>query len=160
MEIQVKSQVEGLAGDKRVHGDAQSAVPSAAATFPPNPEGADCLAAEVGDALGRLRALLKHRSSAADIAIRAEALVLEAELRNLQDGASSHCQEELLREALFLCPSNFMALIRLATIFHEQGKSSEVARLLAQAERLSGPQGAAEIRRHLASGSGADIFSS
>lgn len=84
--------------------------------------------------------------------MRAEALVLEAELTGLvsdSDAQPSGQQEQLLREALKLCPHNFTALLRLAAILHAQGNTKEVARLLAQAERLSGPQRADEIRRHL-----------
>jgi tetratricopeptide (TPR) repeat protein len=144
--------------EKQAQGDAKAAASDADAP-PAHLAGAKGTAArEVGDALGRLRALLRHRSSAADLAIRAEALVLEAELHDLtrseQDGdGTPGCQEELLQEALKLCPNNFTALLRLAQIYHEQGKNKEVARLLAQAESLSGPKRAEEIRRHLA-GSG------
>jgi len=142
--------------EKQAGGDAKAAASDADAP-PAHLAGAKGSAArEVGDALGRLRALLRHRSSKADLAIRAEALVLEAEFHDLtrtERDETSGCQEELLQEALLLCPNNFTALLRLAQIYHEQGNNKEVARLLAQAESLSGPKSAEEIRRHLA-GSG------
>ena len=75
--------------------------------------------------------------------------MLEAELFHYSQPESCGHQEQLLREALKLCPHNFTALLRLAAILHEQGNTNEVARLLAQAERLAGPQRADEIRRHL-----------
>ena len=42
-------------------------------------------------------------------------------------------QEQLLGEALQLCPRNFTARLRLAALLHERGNADEVARLLAQA---------------------------
>jgi tetratricopeptide (TPR) repeat protein len=78
---------------------------------------------EVGDALVKLRRVLKNKSGAAAIAVRAEALVLEAELQSIVAAREAHSlgrQEMLLQEALRLCPHHFQALLRLAAIFHEK----------------------------------------